>query len=160
MNNRKKIFIILCVVTIAFVAFMLLPDGEQAKVIQNEDNQNPPASVIEKSDEEITSDTSFSEKTDEWNSTEFEEDKETEILGTFARKEGNKTVFIYFDRDGVLLREIHEASDVKKELGRYRLSGSVLTMDDTDYDFARKGDDIIIDGKTWEYLDDVILSII
>ncbi len=161
MKNKKKIFFILCIATIIFMVFMLIPDKTTQEDGQQTVTQNLQHNVTDGSADNKPSNIPQPSKTDEWDSNEFEEDKETEILGTFARKVDDEiTVFIYFDRDGVLLRETHKGSDVTKELGRYQLSESTLTMDGAVYDFSRDGDNIIIDGKTWEYLDGIILSVV
>lgn len=143
------------------MVFMLIPDKTTQEDGQQTVTQNSQHNVTDGSADNKPSNIPQPSKTDEWDSNEFEEDKETEILGTFARKVDDEiTVFIYFDRDGVLLRETHKGSDVTKELGRYQLSESTLTMDGAVYDFSRDGDNIIIDGKTWEYLDGIILSVV
>ena len=93
--------------------------------------------------------------------TEFAEDETSEILGTFARKEAGKTIFIYFDRQNTFLREVHDGDEVTKELGSYHLrKNGTLNFGNEDCSFERDGDDIIIDGKRWEYCDGLILSVV
>lgn len=161
MDRKKKVFMALCIVTVAFVLFMFIPDNDTPKDLQAMDDNIPLTNEAEKPAVDGTDESPNLEKTDEWDSEEFVEDKETEILGTFARKtEADTTVFIYFDREGVLLRETHKGSDVKKELGRYSLSSSTLNIDGDEHTFDRDGDNIVIDGKMWEYLEGVILSVV
>ena len=159
MNKNAKIFLILCIALIAFVIIMFIPDSDP----KEDGTQTEIGIRQENADETIKNDDILNtspSRIEEWDAEEFVEDKETEILGTFARKSGAATVFIYFDREGILLRETHEGDYVEKELGRYKLTGSVLNIDGEEHDFKRDGDDIVIDGKVWEYLEGVILSAI
>ena len=97
------------------MVFMLIPDKTTQEDGQQTVTQNSQHNVTDGSADNKPSNIPQPSKTDEWDSNEFEEDKETEILGTFARKVDDEiTVFIYFDRDGVLLRETHKGSDVTK----------------------------------------------
>lgn len=151
--NKK--FIILCVIVIAITVFLLIPaDSEPLGNDIAEENEK----VGEYDD--ITTDRSKESDIDEWDSDEFAADKESEIIGTFARKIDNRTVFMYFDREGLLLYEIHEGEETEKEICGYKILDSKLNIGGTWYEFERDGDDIYIDGEKWEYLEGVILSFV
>lgn len=154
--KEKKAFFILCVFAVVLCVFLLFPlgqdahgEGEQGKTAEND-------MIYEEKNAEESPPLYISE----WDEDEFSEDKEEEILGTFARKEKEETIFIYFDRQDTYLKEIHRGEESEKELGSYHLKGDVLTLGGADFSFERDGDDLIIDGKRWEYLDGIILSIV
>ncbi len=157
--NKK--FIILCVIVTAITVFLLFPvlpptgDGERGEDAQDE-NSVKNTTLAEKNAEDMPP-----LYIDEWDEDEFAEDKESELLGTFASKIDNRTIFIYFDREGLLLYEIHEGDDeTEKEICGYNLLDSKLNIGGTWYEFERDGDDIYIDGEKWEYLEGVILSFV
>lgn len=153
--NKK--FIILCVVVTAITLFLLLPIGDSEHGEDARKENDVKNTTLAEENAEDTPPLYI----DEWDEEEFIEDKESEILGTFARKIDNRTVFMYFDREGLLLYEIHEASELtEKEICGYKLLDSKLNIGGAWYEFERDGDDIYIDGEKWEYLEGVILSFV
>lgn len=149
--NKK--FIILCVIVAVVTVFLLIP-------INSEDYEPSETGKENLSREKETENLDENQAIEEWNPDEFSEDKKDEILGTFARKREGKTFFIYFDREGLLLYEIHDGDKTEKEIGRYKLRENELNIDGKFHEFDRNGDNIIIDGKEWEYLEGVILSFV
>ena len=145
--NQKKILLVICLLAACLAVFLLWP---------NDTGNEADAPFAAKTD-----DKPLRIDADEWDEDEFAEDETSEILGTFARKEAGKTIFIYFDRQNTFLREVHDGDEVTKELGSYHLrKNGTLNFGNEDCSFERDGDDIIIDGKRWEYCDGLILSVV
>lgn len=154
--NQKKILLVICLLAAGLAVFLLWPNDTGKGADAPLDAKTEDAEDFQKAD-----DKPLCIDADEWDEDEFAEDETSEILGTFARKEAGKTIFIYFDRQNTFLREVHDGDEVTKELGSYHLrKNGTLNFGNEDCSFERDGDDIIIDGKRWEYCDGLILSVV
>ena len=154
--NQKKILLVICLLAAGLAVFLLWPKDTGKGADAPLDAKTEDAEDFQKAD-----DKPLRIDADEWDEDEFAEDETSEILGTFARKEAGKTIFIYFDRQNTFLREVHDGDEVTKELGSYHLrKKGTLNFGNEDCSFERDGDDIIIDGKRWEYCDGLILSVV
>ncbi len=154
--NQKKILLVICLLAAGLAVFLLWPKDTGKGADTPLDAKTEDAEDYQKAD-----DKPLRIDADEWDEDEFAEDETSEILGTFARKEAGKTIFIYFDRQNTFLREVHDGDEVTKELGSYHLrKNGTLNFGNEDCSFERDGDDIIIDGKRWEYCDGLILSVV
>lgn len=155
--NQKKILLVICLLAACLAVFLLWPSDDTGK----ESDASLDAKTEDAEDYQNADDKPLRIDADEWDEDEFAEDETSEILGTFARKEAGKTIFIYFDRQNTFLREVHDGDEVTKELGSYHLrKNGTLNFGNEDCSFERDGDDIIIDGKRWEYCDGLILSVV
>lgn len=154
--NQKKILLVICLLAAGLAVFLLWPKDTGKGADAPLDAKTEDAEDFQKAD-----DKPLRIDADEWDEDEFAEDETSEILGTFARKEAGKTIFIYFDRQNTFLREVHDGDEVTKELGSYHLrKNGTLNFGNEDCSFERDGDDIIIDSKRWEYCDGLILSVV
>lgn len=156
--DKKKAFLLLCILAVLLAVFLLFPGGNETHGADGEIQKEE----IAKESENQESKEEKPLRITEWDEEEFAEDKKSEILGTFARKEAEAIVFLYFDRQETYLKEVHRGEEITKELGSYHLKsdGTILNMGEDDFTFQRDGSDIIIDGCRWEFLEGIILSVV
>lgn len=155
--DKKKAFLLLCILAVLLAVFLLFPGGNET---HGADGEIQKEEIAESENQESKEEKPL--RISEWDEEEFAEDKESEILGTFARKEADTIVFLYFDRQETYLKEVHRGEEITKELGSYHLKseGTILNMGEDDFTFQRDGSDIIIDGCRWEFLEGIILSVV